>query len=116
MMMIRTYVKIAFRNFVKDKFFSAINVAGLSVGIAVVLLIALYIHHEISYDRFHSQADRIYRIGSHLEMGGSITDFTTTFGPLGKAIKADIPEVREIVRLYSQNDRIFNHEGKVFAE
>jgi putative ABC transport system permease protein len=116
MMMFRTYLKIAFRNFVKDKFFSVINVAGLAVGIAVVLVIALYMHHEISYDRFHSKADRIYRIGSHLEMGGSITDFTTTFGPLGKAIKADIPEVREIVRLYSQNDRIFKQEQKVFAE
>jgi putative ABC transport system permease protein len=114
--MIRSYLKIAFRNFVKDKFFSTINVVGLSVGIAVVLLIGLYITHELSYDRFHSKADRIYRIGTHLEMSGSITNFNTTFAPLGKAIITDIPEVRQVVRLYSQNDRILKQENLVFAE
>jgi putative ABC transport system permease protein len=114
--MIRSYIKIAFRNFVKDKFFSIINLAGLAIGIAVVLLIGLYINHELSYDRFHAQADRIYRIGTHLEMSGSVTDFNTTFAPLGQAIKTDIPEVRQVVRLYSQDDRVLKQENRVFSE
>lgn len=114
--MIRTYIKIAYRNFIKDKFFSVINITGLAVGIAVVLLIALYVIHETSYDRFHGKADRIYRIVMHLEMGGNAADLTSTFPPLAKAIKADVPEVEEALRLYSLNGRAFRRDDRIFTE
>lgn len=114
--MIRTYIKIAFRNFIKDKFFSVINTTGLAVGIAVVLLIALYVVHETSYDRFHTKADRIYRIAMHLEMGGNAADLTSTFPPLAKAIKSDVPEVEEALRLYSLNGKAFKQDDRIFTE
>src|SRR5688572_31989493 len=60
--MIRNYLKIAFRNLLKYKFISFINLFGLTVGIACCLLILTYIINELSYDRFHPEADRTYRV------------------------------------------------------
>jgi putative ABC transport system permease protein len=91
-------------------------VAGLAVGISVVLLIVLYIAHETSYDRFHPNAQRIYRVAMHLEMGGSIADLNATFPPMAKAINEEVPEIEEAVRLYALNDRAFKYEDKVFSE
>lgn len=59
-MMLQNYLKTAFRNLLKQRFYAAINVLGLAVGIACVLLIALWVRYELSYDQFHSKADRIY--------------------------------------------------------
>jgi putative ABC transport system permease protein len=114
--MFRTHLKIALRNFVKDRFFSAINIVGLAVGISVVLLIVLYISHETSYDRFHSKAERIYRIAMHLEMGGSVADLNATFPPMAKAVNEEVPEVEQAVRLSIFDERAFKYEDKVFSE
>jgi putative ABC transport system permease protein len=114
--MIPTYLKIAFRNFVKDKFYAGINVFGLAVGIAVALLIALYCYHELSYDRFHANANRLYRVAMHLEVGGNIADMNSTFPPMAEAMEAEIPEVEKAVRLYIQNGRIFKQGEKIFTE
>jgi putative ABC transport system permease protein len=114
--MIPTYLKIAFRNFVKDKFYAGINVFGLAVGIAVALLIALYCYHELSYDRFHANADRLYRVAMHLEVGGNIADMNNTFPPMAEAMEAEIPEVEKAVHLYIQNGRIFKQGEKIFTE
>jgi putative ABC transport system permease protein len=114
--MFKTYLKIAIRNFLKDRFFSVINISGLAVGISVVLLIGLFIVHELSFDRFHSKADRIYRIATHLEMGGNIADINSTFPPLAKAIETDIPEVQNAIRLFSLDGLVFKTDEKVFSE
>ena len=60
--MFRTYLKIAFRNLVKDRFYSILNIAGLSIGFAASLLIILYIVDELSYDRFIPDYDRVFRV------------------------------------------------------
>ena len=62
----RNYLTIALRNFAGNKLFSFINVVGLAAGLAGVILIGLYVTHELSYDRFHPDADRIYRIGTDI--------------------------------------------------
>ncbi|MEE9170833.1 MAG: ABC transporter permease, partial [bacterium] len=59
--MFRNFLKIAIRNFVKHKVYSLINISGLAIGMASVILIGLYIQDELSYDRYHKNADRIYR-------------------------------------------------------
>ncbi len=70
--MLKSYVVIAFRNLRRQKDYALINVAGLAVGITVVLLISLFIRHELSYDRFHKYAERIYRpVMSYGRFGGS---------------------------------------------
>jgi len=62
--MLKNYFKVTFRNLIRHKGYSFINIAGLAVGIACSILIIPYIQYELSYDRFHEKADRIYRIGA----------------------------------------------------
>ncbi len=81
--MIRNYTKIALRNMLKNPVYSLINVTGLSVGLAAFILIALWIQHEISYDRFHEKADRIYRVVENQYYGNSeVFPVAVTPGPL----------------------------------
>ena len=114
--MFKTFFKVAFRNFIKDKFFSSINVAGLSVGIAVTLLISLFIIHEFSYDSFHRKANRIFRIAMHLKVSGSESDLNSTFPRLAELIRSDIPEAEDVSRIYILNGKIFKNNEKVFTE
>ncbi len=60
--MLRSYIKIAFRNLWKNRLFSALNIVGMGIGMAAVGLMSLYVIHELSYDRFHANADRIVRV------------------------------------------------------
>ena len=64
--MIKNYFKIAWRNIVKNKFYSAINIFGLAIGLAVGIMILLWVQDELNYDGFHNNADNIYKINSHL--------------------------------------------------
>ncbi len=68
--MLSNYFKIAIRNILKQKFYSLINILGLSVGIAACLLIVLYVKFELGYDRFHADAERIYRVDLHGKIAG----------------------------------------------
>ncbi len=67
--MFKNYIKIAWRNLIRDKVYSSINISGLGIGLAVCMLIALYVGHEYSYDKFHDKADRIYQVQSEIKMG-----------------------------------------------
>ena len=101
--MITNYLKVALRNIFKHKFFSAINILGMTVGITACLLIILYIKDELSYDRFHAQADRIYVVGLHGKMGGQDLHAATTCPPLSFALVREIPEVEEATRIAPAN-------------
>ncbi len=114
--MLKTYLKIAVRNFMRERFYSFINLGGLAIGIAVVLAISLYILQELSYDRFHSKADRIYRVAMHVEMGGNAADFNATFPPLAKAIESEVPDVESAVRIEQYDGKVFRNDDRVFAE
>ena len=67
--MFRNYLKTAWRNLARYKAYSAINISGLAIGLAVCMLIVLYVGHESSYDQFHKNADRIYWIQTKLKLG-----------------------------------------------
>lgn len=99
--MFRNYVKIALRNLWKNKAFSAINITGLSIGLASFILITLYVVDELSYDRFHDKADRIYRVNSSIKFGGTDLVLAVTSDPMGATLKKDYPQVEEFVRLYN---------------
>lgn len=90
--MLISYLKIAFRNLVKNKVYTAINLAGLAFGIASVFLIAIYIKGEISYDRFHDQAENLYRIIWEDE-----NPQTRTPHPMAQALVNDFPEIESAV-------------------
>ena len=94
------YIKIAFRNLWKNKGFSVVNIFGLALGVACSLLIFLFVKDEVSYDRFHKDADNIYRIVKDFvnDDGSKIPDATTP-GALAPAMQKEIPEVVTITRV-----------------
>ena len=98
--MLRNYLKITLRNFKKYPAFTLINVAGLSIGLACAILIYLFIEHEFSFDAFHANAERIYRVVVvEKDLGNGTEDYTITQPyPLGPAMQDDLPEVASFVR------------------
>lgn len=97
--MYQSYFKIGWRNLLKNKTYSLINVGGLAVGLACCISIGLYIWDEFSYDRFHSRYRDIYRVVDQQTMGGESFNIANTAGPLGGALRADFPEVQQFCRL-----------------
>ena len=114
--MIASYLTVAFRNFVKERFFSLLNVIGLSLGLAIVFLISLYIVYELGFDRFHNLPDQTYRVVTYVEMGPNKGDYNAAFSPMGQALREDLPEVEVAVRLVSQDGVIFRVDKNVFPE
>jgi len=101
--MFKNYFKIAWRNLVKNKTFSFINIIGLASGLACFILIALYVADELSYDRFNEKADRIYRINSDIVFGGNKLHLAVASDPMGATLKKDYPQVEEYVRFFSSS-------------
>ena len=91
--MFRNYLKIAFRNLVKRKAYTFINIFGLAIGLACCLLISMYVLNELSYDRFHEKADQIYRI-KQTSLNTDETSATTTF-KTGPMLEAEYPQLVE---------------------
>lgn len=121
-LMIRNYFKIALRNLWKHKIFSAINIIGLAVGMTACFFILSYVHFELSYDSFHTKADRIYRLTDDVTtptetIHGGITPF-----PAAPAIKNDFPEVVSYVRttmtelILVKGEKKFKEEHSLIAD
>jgi putative ABC transport system permease protein len=109
--MIQNYLKIAWRNLLRHKIFSLINILGLSTGIAACFMIYLYVQHELSYDQYNKNADRIVRITTRLKGPGTDLNFAGCPIPLGATIKKDIPEVKATARLQRANTIVtYNNE------
>lgn len=97
--MLKNYFKTAWRNMLKNKTFSAINVSGLAIGIAAFLLIVNYLRFEYSFDDFNAKKDRIFRVPMIIsETDGKPQTFAFTYPALAPAMKKDFPEVEEAVR------------------
>ncbi|OJV12325.1 MAG: ABC transporter permease [Dyadobacter sp. 50-39] len=100
--MLKNYLKIAIRNLLRNKGFSAINILGLSVGMASALLIIFWMYNEISYDRFHKQKDYLYEAWNRGTFDGKLQCWNSTPEVLGPTLKAEYPEVSNISRNYSR--------------
>ncbi|GHM98747.1 ABC transporter permease [Cytophagales bacterium WSM2-2] len=116
--MFKNYFTVALRNLVKHKFFSVINIFGLTVGIASCLLIFIYVTDEVSYDKFHVNAENIYRIGLHGKIAGQEIYTTNSSLPLGPAMRNEIPGVESMTRVdpFGRTGVIFRNGEKVFTE
>src|SRR6478735_8025630 len=97
--MIKNYFKIAFRNLWKYKGFSAINIIGLTIGIATCLIIMLFVNNELGYDRFNKKADRIVRVFFQGNVQGEKMNESTVMPPVAQTLKADFPEVEASTRI-----------------
>ena len=117
--MLRNYFKIAWRNLMRHKLTSGINLFGLSVGLTCCLLIGLYISNELSYDRQHPQAANTYRVertflnvtdkSVSLELG-------TVAPPFAPLLQTDFPEIRTLTSLLPYGNASFRYEEKMFNE
>ncbi|MCB9268185.1 MAG: ABC transporter permease [Lewinellaceae bacterium] len=114
--MLRNYFTLAIRNIRKRRFFAGINILGMTAGIAACLLIALYVMDELSYDRFHINADRIYQVGLHNKYGDRDLRSVSVCPPLADAMRAEIPEVEATLRMNSAGKPVFRYGDKVFTE
>jgi len=114
--MIKNLFKVAIRNFIRERFYTFLNIIGLSVGITVAMLIVIYVNNELSYDRFHTKADRIHRLISHLKLGSNRFDGNSVFPPLALALKSDLPEVELAVRISQPNTMLMRVKDLAFFE
>jgi putative ABC transport system permease protein len=112
--MIKNYFKIAFRNLWKNKGYSAINILGLAAGLATCLLIVLYVWDELSYDKFHEKAERIYRVDSDIKFGGTDMKLCVSSDPMGATLKRDYPQVEQFTRIYASEGSKLIKKGNEF--
>lgn len=118
--MLKNFFSIAFRNLIKNKVFSIINISGLAIGMAASALIFLVIAHQRSYDQFHLKKDRIYEVWNKATFSGSLNCWSTTPKVLARAMERDVPEIECACRvnwnskyLFSVGDKKFKSNGNI---
>ena len=109
-------LKTAFRFIKRNLAFSLINILGLSLGIALVIISMLWIRFESGFDNFHQNADRIFRVVVQFNKGNYVDNFAQTPAPLGDAMKNDIPEVIDYVRFGTVGRTLVSVGKKQFWE
>lgn len=112
--MLKSYFLIGLRNLVKEKGFSLIKIFGLALGLAVTFILGLYIQEDLSFDRFHTDSSKIYRVLT-LDMAEGVSSklVGVTPGPLGPAMEDELPEVTNSVRLRPQGRLNISYEDKL---
>lgn len=120
--MFKNYLKVAARNMLKHKGYTFINVSGLTMGMTICLLIFLWVRDEMSYDRFHANADRIYRALWEARFGDNEWNDPLVGVPLAEALEKEFPEVERTVRFYSggftlrHGDEYVREQNVIFTE
>ncbi|MBI1343812.1 MAG: FtsX-like permease family protein [Terrimonas sp.] len=120
--MIKNYFITAWRKLRKNKLYSVINIFGLSMGLTACLLIGIYIHHELSYDKFNKKADRIVRVTMESSFAGTVGTTATTGTKVGPQFKRTFPAVEEYVRTYvghnvvKSGDKVFEEPQILYAD
>jgi putative ABC transport system permease protein len=111
-MFIGNMIKISWRNALKQKQFSILNILGLTLGISTALLIGLYVHDEANYDTFHENGERIYRVNQPMIWGDWNEQFSSTGPGVAEALKTEIADFEEVTRILSIGDRTVRITGK----
>ncbi len=100
--MLFNYLKISIRNFRKQRLFSGLNILGLGIGIAAVWLMVLYVADELSYDRFHAKADRVFRVTQEAQWATGSFKLAPTSAPFAQALQHEYPEIEKTVRISTE--------------
>ena len=115
--MLKNYFKTAWRNLMKNKFYSFINITGLTAGLAVGVLILLWVQDELSFDGFHKKTATIYRLENMVGTGASTQIWEATAAPIGVLGKKEIPVIKDMARLaYNGDYSLFKYKDKIFNE
>lgn len=115
--MLKNYLKIAFRVFQRDRVYALINLLGLSSGLAISLLILVYVHFESSYESYNPNAERVARLTVDILNGETLIEQDCeTFPPIGKRVKESIPEVEEFARAYLLEEKVIRIGDEHFRE
>jgi putative ABC transport system permease protein len=114
--MLKNYFKIAWRNLSNNKVFTFINITGLAVGIAASILILIWIHFEMSVDRFHEHSNRVYAVWRNATMQGQIHSWDYTPAPYAPTMKAQFPEVEEVARITEWDQMLLTFGEQNFYE
>ena len=122
--MFRNYLLVTLRNIIRQKGYSIINILGLAIGFAVFILIVLHIRNELSFDCFHENADRIYRISVNGTIAGDELNVAVSAAPTGEAMVREIPQISTVTRVdkfpqtvhFSYNDRNYYQDGLLFVD
>jgi len=115
--MFKNYLKVAFRNLIKNKSLSFINILGLAISIAVCFLIILFILHETSYDKFHHNYEDLYRVTIKGQITGQPIEYAVSMVPLPTALKAEFPDVEAAAGVFPrQAKQLMSFEDKQFFE
>lgn len=114
--MIKNYLTIAFRNLKKHSFYSLINIFGLSVGVAICIIITLFVVNELSYDKNFKDADRIYRVHSDIIFGGNHWNMVLAPAPMAEAMPEDFPEVEAAVHFRQRGSYLVKKEDENIKE
>src|SRR5215831_9476850 len=111
--MIKNYLKVAWRNLMKNKIFSFINIIGLSVGLTCCMLIAVYLYNEVSYDRYHKNINQLYQLATIFLKDGKEDKTPNTPAPMAAAMKQEFPEIEETARimpLFSEDKTLLQYK------
>lgn len=114
--MLQNLIKTALRNILKDFGYSSLNIIGLTLGIASALFLIVYVADEISYDRYHVNADRIYRVSSHMHETDDEFTWIVAQIPFAPQVVKDYPEIQAAVRFINFNRAPFKYNDKEFVE
>jgi len=114
--MFKNYLLGLYRNIAKNKFYTALNITGLSLGIAIALFILLFVQDEISYDKYHENFQRIYRIESDFIVNNKHDKYASVPIPMGPALKIEFPEIEEFTRLKRFSKTLFRFNEKQYYE
>src|SRR6476620_1979246 len=114
--MFKNYFTTAYRFISRNKFFSLVNILGLSSGLAVWILIAIFVFDEFSYDQFNHRADRIFRIESDISVNGNALKTTYVPAPMAIQMVKDFPEIENSVRIRKQEFTLVKKDGRNIME
>src|SRR5688572_20053313 len=109
--MLRTHLKFFIRVFLKDKFFSMLNILGLALGIAVSIILLLILQNDLNYDKYHVNHKRIYRLGGHLQATGIDFRGARSARELGRILKDEFPEIENVVRANNWDYTLVKYES-----
>jgi putative ABC transport system permease protein len=116
MVMFKNYLKITLRHLQRQKGYSLINIAGLSVGMACFILILLFINYEFSYEEHHTNADRIYKVYVEHHLPTGVNRIRSSPVPLAEALHNEIPEIQDFARIQTIGNPLFRYEDRGFYE